>query len=259
MVKGDFSGERLQTGDPLFAVDLARHQAAYEFARSRENHGWLLDLGSGSGYGAEILASEGGTVVGLDRVPPETSHGESQALYTLGDVLNAPFLPAHFSRVVSFQVVEHFEDPTAYVASLSTLLSSDGEALVSTPNRLTSDGVNPYHLREYSAEELRDVLRVGFESVEVLGVSAGPSVQGYFEARHRRIERIMKLDFLKLRDLLPRWLITSAFAQLAVWTRRLARSSEKLPDASWTDFPIGPASLDCLDLLAVCRQPRRVI
>ena len=49
MSRRDFTGERLHTADELFSVDLARHRAAYEFARTRGDDGWLLDLGSGSG------------------------------------------------------------------------------------------------------------------------------------------------------------------------------------------------------------------
>ena len=52
MSRRDFTGERLHTADELFSVDLARHRAAYEFARTRGDDGWLLDLGSGSGHGA---------------------------------------------------------------------------------------------------------------------------------------------------------------------------------------------------------------
>ena len=257
MVRVEFTGERLQPGDPLFAVDLARHEAAYAFALDRADDGSLLDLGSGSGYGTQMLASNQHLVVGLDRVAPVTSPPHTNANFVRGNVLGSPFASACFSRIVSFQVIEHFEDPAQYVTSISSLLAPHGEALISTPNRLTSDGVNPYHLREYSADELRDALGAGFESVEMLGVSAGPSVQEYFEARQRRIARIMRLDFLRLREVLPDALIQRSFALLATWIRRLARSGNELPRASWKDFPIGPCEPKCLDLLAICRHPRK--
>ena len=50
----EFTGERLHAGDALFAVDLARHEAAYriaqEIAQARIGSGRVLDLGCGSGY-----------------------------------------------------------------------------------------------------------------------------------------------------------------------------------------------------------------
>jgi hypothetical protein len=44
-----FTGERLHAGSELFRLDLARHQVAYEFARTHMGAGWVLDLGCGSG------------------------------------------------------------------------------------------------------------------------------------------------------------------------------------------------------------------
>ena len=53
MSEARFTGERLHQGDALFALDLARHVAAYEIARERAGGGRVLDLGSGSGYGTD--------------------------------------------------------------------------------------------------------------------------------------------------------------------------------------------------------------
>ena len=44
-----FTGERLHEGDALFALDLARHRAAYEYALARIAGGRVLDLGCGAG------------------------------------------------------------------------------------------------------------------------------------------------------------------------------------------------------------------
>ena len=54
-----FTGERLHDDLALFALDLARHRAAYEFARERVAGRRVLDLGCGSGSGAALLAALG--------------------------------------------------------------------------------------------------------------------------------------------------------------------------------------------------------
>ena len=68
-----FTGERLHPNDDLFAVDLVRHRAAYEYARNRSAVDRLLDLGCGSGYGTHMLAAEISGVVGFDRIVPDAS------------------------------------------------------------------------------------------------------------------------------------------------------------------------------------------
>ena len=130
--------------------------------------------------------------------------------------------------------------------------------MVTTPNVLTSLGVNPYHVREYTAAELAETLERSFAEVDVRGVGASEPVRRYLDARRRRIERIMRIDPFRLRERLPRRLIERLFALLAVVVRKGVRRDDALPEVTWRDFPIGeqgPAADDAVDLLAVCRAP----
>jgi len=157
---------------------------------------------------------------------------------------------------VSFQVIEHLDDPTLYLRAIARLLEPTGTVYLTTPNVLTSDGVNPWHVHEYEAGELRKLLLQHFAEVEMLGVGTGPRVAGYFEARLACIRRIMRLDPLGLRNLLPRSVVDWLFARFALLVRRGIAEDEGLPEASVADFPIGPATPTDIDLLAVCRKPR---
>jgi SAM-dependent methyltransferase len=146
-----FTGERLHEGDALFAVDLARHQAAYAFARGRVRAGRVLDLGSGSGHGAAQLGAAGARVVGVDRVAPDASSRNASALFVRADLRGLPFPDASFDLIVSFQVIEHLEDPAEYLEAIARLSKRDGLAILTTPNLLMSDRVNPYHVHEYAS------------------------------------------------------------------------------------------------------------
>ena len=120
-----------------------------------------------------------------------------------------------------------------------------------------SDGVNSWHVHEYEAEELRDRLLIHFEDVEMLGVGIGPRVESYFTERLKRIRRIMRLDPLGVRKLLPPALVDWLFTCLATVVRRgIRHADDGLPDASSDDFPIAAAHPRDIDLLAVCRRPR---
>jgi len=251
-----FTGERLHGGDPRFRVDLARHQAAYQLARAHGGTGRILDLGCGSGHGTALLAESHARVVGLDRVRPDRG-SLGRAHFVRADLDGGlPFAPGCFELVVSFQVIEHLEDPTRYLDAIARLLARDGVALLTTPNLLTSDGVNPYHVHEYRAAELADRLRTRFEEVEVHGIGASAPVRALLAARSRRIRRILRLDPLKLRERLPRAWIERLFALFARLVRRPARRDAGSSDVSWRDFPLGGADDACLDLFAICRRPR---
>jgi SAM-dependent methyltransferase len=253
-----FTGERLHSGDPAFALDLARHRAAYEFARARRAAGPTLDLGCGSGHGTALLAREGATVAALDRVAPDAAQRGSGARFCLGDLAAPPFRARAFATVVSFQVIEHLVDPAPCLRALTALLADDGIAMLSTPNRALSDGVNPYHVREYLSGELRDTLAPHFAEVEVLGIGMSEAVRAVMAERSARIRRVMRLDPLRLRERLPRALLERLFALGARLVRHVGRDADAASDVGWRDFPIGPADdATSLDWLALCRGPRR--
>ena len=98
-----FTGERLHEGDALFGVDLARHHAAYEFARRHMGAGPVLDLGSGSGYGTASLAGRGPRVVCVDRIEPDAKNRDSGAEFLQADIAALPLAERRFSLVASFQ------------------------------------------------------------------------------------------------------------------------------------------------------------
>jgi 2-polyprenyl-3-methyl-5-hydroxy-6-metoxy-1,4-benzoquinol methylase len=250
-----FTGERLHDDDPLFSVDLARHHAAYAYAREQVAGGRLLDLGCGTGYGTATLHGAGATVIGIDRIAPDP-HNRDGALFAQADMRGLPLRERSFDRIVSFQVIEHLEDPTPYLDAIARLLRPDGLAILTTPNVLLSDGVNPYHVHEYRGEELADCLRRHFHEVELLGVGMSDPVRAYMQARSHRIQRIMRLDPLRLRDRLPRGLILRLFAAFAVLVRRRTSAGDGTPEVGPEDFPIEPARDDAIDWLALCRQPR---
>jgi 2-polyprenyl-3-methyl-5-hydroxy-6-metoxy-1,4-benzoquinol methylase len=262
MSRVTLTGERLDDDHALYGPDLARHRAAYLFAieRIRERSGTggcrVLDLGCGNGYGSAELGDAGGRVVALDRIEPDPQHRRPGLAYVRGDLAGVPLAERRFDLVVSFQVIEHLEDPTAYLDAIARAMRAEGTALVTTPNVLQSDGVNPFHVHEYEAEELRAVLLRHFEDVEMLGVGMSPRAARYQADRLRRIRRIMRLDPLGIRNRLPRSWIDWLFARFSIVVRRGIQKGEGLPDLGTDDFPVGPSTADSLDLLAVCRRPR---
>jgi SAM-dependent methyltransferase len=252
-----FTGERLHEGQGLFAVDLLRHRAAYAYAIAFAD-AWtdprILDLGCGTGYGTTQLAGTMPRVFAIDRIAPDPENRRPNAEFIRADARALPLARESFDLVVSFQVIEHLDPPDPYLRTIFDCLKPGGSAIISTPNRLESDGENPFHVHEYECQELSTLLESHFDSVDMLGVGTTPASSAYFEARLRRIQSIVRLDPLGLRRILPRSLIHWLFGRLAILVRRTIPARGGSIEIGPQDFPIGKASSDCLDLLALCRK-----
>jgi SAM-dependent methyltransferase len=158
-----------------------QHVARYEWARQYCRDAVVLDAACGNGYGSGILR-EVSTVSSLDIAPDaiDEARGKSPALrLLLGDTTRLPFRSGTFGAFASFETIEHVADDGAYVAEARRVIRRGGVFLCSTPNRLLVNPgntindrpFNPFHVREYSAAELKGVLARGFDEVTMLGQS----------------------------------------------------------------------------------------
>jgi 2-polyprenyl-3-methyl-5-hydroxy-6-metoxy-1,4-benzoquinol methylase len=259
MTKAPFTGERLPGGEAEeFSVDLERHLAAYRWAATRARGKRVLDAGCGEGYGAALLAEHARAVLGIDRAEPiaigQARHRAQNLEYRVADLDRLESFGERFDLVVSFQVIEHLPDPVGFLRGLRACTAPGGELIVTTPNRLMSVSENPYHLREWTAPELLALAEPVLPGAYVLGVHASERVLAYERARGAQVQRILKLDPLGLRKLLPDTVVRGSFAFLARVVRRRVRSGGDLPAVGPDDFRVGDDGLDgVLDLMLVAR------
>jgi methyltransferase family protein len=171
----ELTGERTLPDVPEENYWYRRHLAVYEWIAARIAGLRLCDLACGEGYGADVLARQASEVVGIDANPEAHEHASARyhrpnLRFERGLVED---LEGSFDVVVFLQTIEHVRDPAAL---LERIAAAAPLAYVSTPNRLTlaapgapkSD--NPWHVREYTAGEYRDLLEPRFRSVELLGL-----------------------------------------------------------------------------------------
>lgn len=176
----EFTGERVVPDVvevmPLFEEHLARYFFASKFVQNQK----VLDLGCGTGYGSYHLSQNGAQSVLAGDLDGETvryAHHNYQAsnlAFFQSDALHIPMRSQSFDMVVSFEVIEHLEPATGYLAEISRLLTDQGWLIGSTPNRLIySMGAekphNPFHRREYDPPELETLLGNYFRTVVILG------------------------------------------------------------------------------------------
>jgi SAM-dependent methyltransferase len=94
-----------------------------------------------------------------------------------------PFRDRAFESVISFEVIEHLQDDGGFLAELRRVTRPGGVVAISTPNRVfSSDGrarpINPFHVREYAADEFARLLRSAFNQVTLLGQHDSPTAEG---------------------------------------------------------------------------------
>lgn len=243
------TGERTLPGIADEAYWFARHVAAYRLAAAAAAGRTVLDAGCGEGYGLAMLAEAGATrVVGADLDDAVVAHarsryGSDRVEVHACELMALPLLDDEVDLTVSFQVIEHLHDIPGYLRSLRRVTRPGGEVWIATPNRATftpdrDTPTNPFHTREFTAEELRDELAAaGLSVVSMLGVHHGPAL--------RTVERLARRSF-------PDLVTDRPPEQWPAWLRRMVHR------VTADHFTVRPDDLDAsLDLLAVCRVPRR--
>ena len=129
-------------------------------------------MACGEGYGSDVLAGTAASVVGVDANPE--AHEHARLRYVRPNLRFERDLVESFAEpcdaVVFLQTIEHVQDPGAILEHFKSMLAAGesaggGVAYVSTPNLLTlappgaEKSENPWHVKEYRAEEFRRALR----------------------------------------------------------------------------------------------------
>lgn len=233
-----------------------RSLLAYHAAAERIG-GEVLEIGTGSGYGIEVVAPRARKFVTVDKFAPSVDSLQLPNVeFRQAVVPPLGFADASFDFVVSFQVIEHVERDAELVREIKRVLRPGGKFIVTTPNAPMSLTRNPWHVREYTAVELRKLLEGEFASVEALGVSGNEKVMAYYEQNRRSVARITRFDILDLQHRLPRRLLQIPYDLLnRINRRKLLRSNADLTTSiSMDDYRIGPVTDDCFDLFFIAEK-----
>ena len=235
----ELTGERTLPDVPEENYWYRRHLVVYEWIAARTVGKRVVDMACGEGYGSEVLSRGAASVVGVDANPE--AHEHARLRYVRQNLRFERDLVETFSEpcdaVVFLQTIEHVQNPGEILEHFKAMLAPGGVAYVSTPNVLTlappgaEKSENPWHVKEYRAEEFRELCRAHFGEVELWGL------------RHARKLRVHAAALKLGWDAVHRRLgLTRAFYDR--FTPAIAAS----------DFALRPGDLDrALDFLAVCR------
>jgi SAM-dependent methyltransferase len=249
------TAERSSGLDPSEQVIFNRCLFAYEAAAKLVN-GNIIELGSGEGYGIRVLAPLASSYMAIDKFDsqlPEAGNVDfrKMLLPSLKGIADNTF-----NYAVTFQVIEHIKNDREFVKEIHRVLKPGGKLLLSTPNRLMSLTRNPWHIREYTSEELTTLLSQFFSGVDMKGVYGNQTVQDYHEKNKVSVRKFTRFDILNLQYLLPRHLLQIPYDILNRLNRRklLSGNTGLVSKVSTSDFFLDKSSDTSFDLFAIATK-----
>jgi len=240
------TGERTLPGVREENYWFQRHLAAYEYLLALSAGKRVLDLGSGEGYGVDLLATRAAEAVGVDLAPEAIYHARRtyrrpNLRFVYSDLYGLDLEDDSFDLVCSLQVVEHLHRPETFMREARRVLAPGGICVISTPNRLLispgrEEPVNPFHIREYDSRQFLEFMRAFYDRVEVLGI---------FHARR-----------LRLHDILYRRNFSQFCLDMPPPLERCFYRPFFIPSIRTRDFRMGSGGLDeAVDFLGIGTKP----
>lgn len=170
-----FTGERLTSA--LSGQTEIEHLHRYILARHLCRGMAVLDVASGEGYGAALLAQTAVSVIGVELAADAAAHASASyrapnLRFVRGDARALPLRDASVDAVVSFETIEHFAEHDRFLAEIRRVLRPGGLLVLSTPDRdnysPAEQPANPYHVLELTREEFAALLGQRFAHVAFL-------------------------------------------------------------------------------------------
>jgi 2-polyprenyl-3-methyl-5-hydroxy-6-metoxy-1,4-benzoquinol methylase len=131
----------------------------------------VLDIGCGDGAYAAFIAKKCKSVVGVDADYDAIRLAKTKA-QCLG-IPNCRFIQSAIGRlsfrrtgvrrpfdvIYSMDVIEHLPDPEELLKAATSLISSNGLIIIGTPLFISPELVSPYHVREFTLPQIRDLVQ----------------------------------------------------------------------------------------------------
>ncbi len=116
--------------------------------RPEGGKGRVLDVGCGVGQVVGALTRDGVEAYGVDVSTPNIERAQQFCKRVqLYDGKRLPFPDGHFQSVGSLNVLEHVDEPEAFLAELVRVTAMGGRVVVSSPNFRRAIGFKDYHPR----------------------------------------------------------------------------------------------------------------
>lgn len=168
----DYTGERM-VPERADSATFWEHVYRYRFACRYVGGKRVLDIACGEGYGSAAMRSAGASsVIGVDIAPDAVEHAKQKYAIDarVGDAARIPVADKSVDVVVSFETIEHVEDPSKFIDECDRVLGPGGILVISTPHKdvyRTCTPNNPFHVSELSEAEFRTIVGRHFPTIQM--------------------------------------------------------------------------------------------
>jgi SAM-dependent methyltransferase len=255
--------ERLHPDTKNWELGIQEHIQRYEFASKECRGRQVLDAACGVGYGSSFLFDYGASkVLGVDISSEAINtanrlYAKPDLSFQVGDCETLSGIMDGFDTIVGLECIEHFESPQKFLQRCNELLNKNGVLILSTPNvdiLSVPEGAprhkNPFHVYEFTYDELLDLLSMYFEDVNIQYQIKTPFLRLYED-----VERFVQFEYK-----------FNPFLRFGLWARRKLRRPGAEPTISlkrseFQGYEISSSPEDkklAWVFLATCRKPKKV-
>ncbi len=253
--RSEVSSVELVADNPVHQRQLRAYIEAKNYV-----HGDLLEVGCGEGRGIDTLAEHISSYTAIDK----TTYVQEviKQKYPKAVFYNIHIPPFEgisdnsFDSIVSFQVIEHIKDDLAYLKEIYRVLKPGGVALISTPNIKKTLTRNPWHIREYTAEELKALVSKVFANVEFKGIDGSARFYSYHNENKKSVAKYKRFDVFNLENKLPLWLYQIPYDILNRFNRNKLKSQNEglVAEIDINDFFLSNKVDEVLDFFVVLHK-----
>ena len=247
----EIASDKITSDNPIHQRLLKAYYVARDYVK-----GNLLEIGCGEGRGVALLQDKVNSYSGLDKigeVVDSLNKAYPQADFKQSVIPPLPYPDSSFDSIISFQVIEHIKDDITYLNEIFRVLKPGGVVLLTTPNIKMSLSRNPWHIREYTAQQLSEICKSDFATVELKGITGNDKVMQYYQENKESVKHLTRFDIFDLQHKLPSFLLKVPYEIMNRLNRNKLQTSDNELVASIThdDYVVSDNADISLDLLAV--------